>query len=369
MRILITGSNGFVGRNLIAELQNLGSHTIYPYDIDTERSMLDEYTKNCEFVFHLAGINRPEKEEEYMKGNFGFTSELLDMLKKNKNKSPVLISSSIQAEYDNPYGISKKAGEDLLFAYGNETGADIFCYRLPNLFGKWSRPFYNTVVATYCHSIARDLEIKVNDPDAVLTLCYIDDVIDEFIRAMNGRSTKTGRFYSIPVKYNIKLGELALLIKSFKDGRNSLAIPDMNDDLTRKLYSTYLSFLPEDCFSYDLVMHTDDRGSFTEFIKTQDKGQVSVNIAKPGITKGNHWHMTKNEKFLVVSGDGAIRFRKPGTEKIIEYAVSGRKLEVVDIPPGYTHSITNIGDNDLVTVMWADKPYDPEKPDTFFLEV
>jgi len=369
MKILVTGAKGFVGKNLIAELRNRGYKDIFEYSRDTDKSLLDKYTKECEFVFHLAGVNRPKDGKEFMEGNFGFTSELLNLLKIHNNKAPVLITSSIQAVKDNLYGKSKKAAEDLLFSYGEETGAKVFIYRLINLFGKWSRPNYNSVVATFCYNIARNLDIKINDPEVELELCYIDDVVSEFIRAMEGNPTFDGKYCAVPVTHKIKLGKLAELIQSFKESRNDLIIPNMSDPLTKKLYSTYLSYLPENKFSYPLKMNVDNRGSFTEFIRTPERGQVSVNISKPGITKGNHWHHTKNEKFLVVSGEGLIRFRKIDSDEIIEYRVSGRKLEVVDIPIGYTHSIVNIGDTDLVTIMWANECFDPENPDTYYLEV
>lgn len=369
MKILVTGSHGFVGKNLIAELRNRGYGDIFEYTRDTERSLLEEYTKECDFVFHLAGVNRPKEEKKFMEGNFGFTSELLDLLKKFNNKAPVLISSSIQAERDNPYGRSKKAGEDLLFNYKKETGAEVLVYRLANLFGKWSRPNYNSVVATFCYNIARDMEIQVNDPEVELSLSYIDDVVKEFINAMEGNPTRDGEFCLVPVVHKVKLGRLAELIKSFRSSREDLFIPDMKDLFTKKLYSTYLSYLPEDEFSYELKMNVDDRGSFTEFIKSPERGQVSVNVSKPDIAKGNHWHHTKNEKFLVVSGEGLIQFRDINSDNIIEYRVSGDKLEVVDIPTGYTHNIINVGDTDLVTVMWANETFDPENPDTYYLEV
>lgn len=369
MNILVTGSNGFIGKNLVAELRNRGYTNIFEYTRESNPSLLDKYTKECDFVFHLAGVNRPKEEKEFLEGNFGFTSELLEHLKKHGNKAPVLITSSTQAALDNAYGFSKKAAEDLLFDYNIETTAKVYVYRLPNVFGKWSKPNYNTVVATFCYNIARNLEIQVNDPNIELTLCYIDDVLEEFIRALEGNPTKQGDFCVVPVTHNIKLGELAKLIKSFKESRTKLSIPNMDDPLTKKLYSTYLSFLPEDDFAYDLKMNIDNRGSFTEFIRTSDRGQVSINISKPGITKGNHWHHTKNEKFLVVSGEGLIRFRKLDSDEIIEYRVSGEKLQVVDIPTGYSHSIVNVGETDLVTVMWVNEPFDPEKPDTYFLEV
>ncbi|MEH7344985.1 capsular polysaccharide biosynthesis protein CapF [Bacillus sp. JJ1532] len=369
MKILVTGAGGFVGKNLIYELKNKGYNDIFEFTRDSDYSCLEKYTKECDFVFHLAGVNRPQEENEFMEGNFGSISKLLELLKKHSNKAPVLFTSSIQAEKDNPYGRSKKAGEDLLFNYYNETDAKVYIYRLPNLFGKWSKPNYNTVVATFCHNIARDLDIKINNPDIELNLCYIDDVLEEFIRALEGNPTMQDDQCVVPVTHNIKLGELAEIIKSFKESRLNLSIPNMEDGLTKKLYSTYLSFLPEDQFSYDLKMNLDNRGSFTEFMRTSERGQVSVNVSKPGVAKGNHWHHTKNEKFLVVSGDGLIRFRRIDSEEIIEYRVSGKKLQVVDIPTGFTHSIVNVGKSDLVTIMWANECFDPEKPDTYFVEV
>ncbi|WP_053372998.1 polysaccharide biosynthesis C-terminal domain-containing protein [Paenibacillus sp. FJAT-27812] len=369
MKILVTGSKGFVGRNLVAELKNKNFIQILEFHRDTEPSLLDIYTKECDFVFHLAGVNRPQNEDEYTTGNVEFTSKLLGLLEKHNNKVPVLMTSSIQAEKDNSYGHSKKAGEELLFKYGKEHNVDVFVYRLFNLFGKWSRPNYNTVVATYCYNIARDLEIQINNSEAELTLCYIDDVLEEFLKALKGTPTKKESICYIPVTYNIKLGKLSELIKSFKRSRMELSIPNMEDELTKKLYSTYLSFLPENDFAYDLKMNVDSRGSFTEFIRTSERGQVSINVSKPGITKGNHWHHTKNEKFLVVSGQGVISFRKIDESEIIEYKVSGDKLQVVDIPTGYTHAIRNTGNMDMVTVMWANECFDADKPDTFYLEV
>ncbi|WP_342513177.1 capsular polysaccharide biosynthesis protein CapF [Sporosarcina sp. FSL K6-1522] len=369
MKVLVTGAAGFLGQNLVAELKNQGYEDVLLFTRDHTRDDLEKYTKECDFVFHLAGVNRPENENEFMEGNVIFTSLLLELLRKHNNHSPILITSSIQAENNNPYGVSKKVGENLLFEYAKETGTDVYVYRLPNLFGKWSKPNYNTVVATYCHNIARDLDIQVNNPDAELTLCYIDDVMEEFVNALKGSPTKFDNYCFVQTTHSIKLGELAELIKSFKESRSTLSVLDMEDALTKKLYSTYLSFLPEDQFSYDLKMNKDHRGSFTEFIRTPERGQVSVNISKPGITKGNHWHHTKNEKFLVVSGEGLIRFRKIDSDEIIEYRVNGEKLEAVDIPTGYTHSIVNVGATDLVTVMWVNECFDPEKPDTIFLEV
>lgn len=369
MKILVTGSKGFVGKNLIAELKNKGYNDINEFNRESDISLLEKYTQDCDFVFHLAGVNRPKDDAEFMKGNFGLTSILLELLKKSGNKAPVLITSSIQAESDNPYGRSKRAGEGLLFDYNRETDVKVYIYRLPNLFGKWSRPNYNTVVATYCHNVARDLEIQINNPNAELTLSYIDDLLEEFLRALEGFPTKQGDYCIVPVVHKTKLGKLANTIKSFKQSREDLSIPNMEDALTKKLYSTYLSFLPENKFSYDLKMNCDQRGSFTEFIRTSERGQVSINVSKPGITKGNHWHHTKNEKFLVVSGEGIIRFRKIDSDQVIEYRVSGKKLQVVDIPTGYTHSIVNVGEGDLVTVMWVNECFDPDKPDTYFVEV
>lgn len=369
MKILVTGARGFVGKNLIAELKNRGYEDIFEYNRDTDKSLLDKYAKECEFVFHLAGVNRPKDEIEFMEGNFGFTSELLEALKKHNNKSSVLMTSSIQAIKDNLYGKSKKAGEDLLFTYSEDTGAKVYVYRLPNLFGKWCRPNYNSVIATFCHNIARDLDIQINDPEVKLTLAYIDDIVHELINALEGNATVEGKYCTVPVKHEVKLGKIAELIQSFKESRKKLSIPDMNDPFTKKLYSTYLSYLPKDKFSYPLKMNIDNRGSFTEFIRTPERGQFSVNISKSGITKGNHWHHTKNEKFLVVSGEGLIRFRNANSDEIIEYRVSGEKLEVVDIPTGYTHSIVNVGNTDMVTIMWANECFDPENPDTYYLEV
>ncbi|MFF2755785.1 NAD-dependent epimerase/dehydratase family protein [Psychrobacillus sp. NPDC058041] len=369
MKILITGASGFVGKNLVEELKNRGYTDLFLFTKENSLEDLMTFAEKCDFVFHLAGINRPRNEEEFMEGNFGFTLKLVEFLKMHNNKSPILITSSIQAEIPNLYGESKKAAEDLLFNYSKETGSDVYVYRLPNLFGKWSKPNYNSVVATYCYNIARNIDIQVNNAENALTLCYIDDVLEEFVNALEGSPTKQNNYCVIQTTHSIKLGELAERIESFKMIRGTLNVPNMEDYLTKKLYSTYLSFLPEDKFSYDLKMNVDDRGSFTEFVRTADRGQVSVNVSKPGITKGNHWHHTKNEKFLVVSGEGLVRFRKIDSEKIIEYKVSAEKFEVVDIPPGYTHSIENVGEADLVTIMWVNECFNPENPDTYYLSV
>jgi UDP-2-acetamido-2,6-beta-L-arabino-hexul-4-ose reductase len=370
MNILITGANGFIGKNLDAELSSSRpDYTLLRYDMETDPALLDDFCREANFVFHLAGVNRPKEQSEFMEGNFGFTSKLLDCLKKHNNSCPIMLASSIQAELDNPYGASKKAGEDLLFDYGRENGADVLIYRFPNVFGKWCRPNYNSAVATFCNNIANDLPIKVNDPSVMMTLVYIDDVVNELISALEGNPNREGEFCKVAVEHRITLGEIVDHIYSFRESRNSLQLPNLSDPLVKKLYSTYLSYLPVDGFSYPLKMNVDNRGSFTEFLKTPDRGQVSINISKPGITKGQHWHHTKNEKFLVVSGRGVIRFRKIGEEKVYEYFVSGDKLEVVDIPVGYTHNIENLGDEDMVTVMWVNEVFDAERPDTYFLPV
>lgn len=379
--ILITGACGFVGKNLSESLASIRdgkdrTHPeleigeIYLYDIDTDPARLPEYCQKADFVFHLAGVNRPKDTAEFMQGNFGFTSTLLDTLKAVGSKAPIMISSSIQAALDNPYGQSKKAGEDAVFAYGKENGVEVLVYRFPNLFGKWCRPNYNSVIATFCNNIANDLPITVNDRSVVLTLCYIDDLVSEMLRALAGEPTRAGEFCEVPVTHKISLGELADTLVSFKESREKRSIADMSDPITMKLYATYLSYLPpEEGFSYPLTMNVDARGSFTEVFRTEERGQVSINISKPGIVKGNHWHHTKNEKFLVVAGKGVIRFRKVGDSKVYEYFVSGEKLEVIDIPTGYTHNIENLGDGDMVTLMWANECFDPTKPDTYYLEV
>lgn len=370
MKILITGAKGFVGKNLIAELRNKGYLDILEYDIDTDPEMLDEYTRQCEFVYHLAGVNRPTDEKEFMEGNAGFTDILLGSLKKNNNQSPVLITSSIQAELDNPYGNSKKASEDSLFHYGNENGIRILVYRLPNLFGKWCRPNYNSVVATFCHNIANDLPVKVNDPNALLRLCYIDDVVNEFIAGLNSQENrKTDGFCYVDQVHEILLGELADNLYAFKASRTTLIMPSLQNDFDKALYATFLSYLSHDGFSYTPDMKHDNRGWLAEIIKSNAFGQIFISKTKPGITRGNHWHHTKAEKFLVIQGEAVIKLRKIDSDKVIQYNVSGDKLEIVDIPVGYTHSISNTGTNDVITLFWADEFFNPEKPDTFFLAV
>jgi UDP-2-acetamido-2,6-beta-L-arabino-hexul-4-ose reductase len=381
MNILITGAKGFIGKNLVSSLYNIkeGKDKTFPlatdlnileYDIDSTSSDLEEYCSKSDFVFNLAGVNRPKDQAEFMSGNFGFALTLLDTLKKHNNHCPVMLSSSTQAALDNPYGQSKKAGEDLFFEYAETTGANVLVYRFPNVFGKWCRPNYNSAVATFCHNISNDLPITVNDRSAVMNLVYIDDVVTELINALSGNENrKDDGFCYVPTVHTITLGEIVDLLYSFRASRDKRNVPNMADEFTRKLYSTYLSYLPTDKFSYPLKMNIDERGSFTEIIRTPERGQFSVNISKPGITKGNHWHHTKNEKFLVVSGIGVVRFRRVGSDELLEYYVSGDKLEVIDIPTGYTHNIENLGETDMVTFMWANECFNSEKPDTYFEEV
>ena len=369
-KVLVTGAKGFIGKNLVLELKNRKTFEIFECDVDTTEEQLAQFAKECEFVFHLAGVNRPQRTEEFMEGNYGFTTKLLDILRKNGNRSPILMSSSIQAKLDNDYGKSKKAGEDYILDYGSKNSIATYVFRLPNVYGKWCRPNYNSAIATFCNNIARGLEIKVNDRSTLLTVVYIDDVVNAFIDAADGVVTRDDEGYcKVPVEDKITLGEIVDTLYSFKDSRKTLSVANMNRGVIKKLYSTYLSYLPEDEFAYDLRMNADARGSFTEFLRTDGQGQVSINISKPHIVKGNHWHHTKNEKFLVVKGTGVLRFRKIGTDNVIEYPVSGDKLQVVDIPCGYTHNIENVGDDDMVTVMWANEPFDKDHPDTFYEEV
>lgn len=369
MKLLITGARGFIGKNLIAELRNRGYDDLYCCDRDTPNEELQQYLSDCKFVFHLAGINRPDNPREFMEGNCDFTTTLIEGLRAQRNCVPVLMTSSIQAELDNPYGISKRAGEEVLIAYGQETGVRVLLYRLPNVFGKWCKPNYNSVIATFCHNIAHDLEIQIDNPDTMMNLVYIDDVVGEFIDGLEGKENRIGETCRVSTTYTATLRWLAQRIRSFKESRSTLMIPDMKNELEKKLYSTYLSYLPEENFSYLLKMNKDTRGSFTEFIKTPERGQISVNILRPGIIKGNHWHHTKNEKFLVVHGKACIQFRKINSKQVLEYHVSSDIMEVVDIPTGYTHNIINEGEDELVTVMWANETFNPDCPDTYFLKV
>ena len=385
MNILITGASGFVGRNLCAQLRNIrdgkaknyavsGDLTLYEYDLNSTPEELDAYCRDADFVFNLAGVNRPQDPADFVRGNFGFASTLLATLKKYGNTCPVMISSSIQAALDNPYGESKRAGEQLLFDYAEETGAKVLVYRFPNLFGKWCRPNYNSAVATFCNNIANDLPITVNDPSVVMHLVYIDDVVDELIGALTGGEHRDGAFCVVPTSHRITLGAIVDLLHTFRRMPETLEVPDTTKDgFAKKLYATYLSYLPSDRFAYDLKMNVDPRGSFTEIIRTADRGQFSVNVSKPGITKGQHWHHTKNEKFVVVHGHGLIQLRKVGTDEngqlypVVNYEVSGEKIQVVEMIPGYTHNIVNLSDTeDLVTFMWCNECFDPAKPDTYF---
>jgi UDP-2-acetamido-2,6-beta-L-arabino-hexul-4-ose reductase len=396
MKILVTGAKGFVGKNLCAQLNNIkdgkarwyGDVTVdevMEYDIDTDPKLLDEYCQRADFVFNLVGVNRPQDPKEFMEGNFGFASTLLDTLKRHKNACPVMISSSIQATLagrfgSSEYGKSKKAGEELMFDYGKETGAKILVYRFPNLFGKWCRPNYNSAVATFCNNIANDLPIQVNDPSVELELLYIDDLVDEMILALAGKEhhcefdgvetvlTENGRYCAVPTTHNITLGGIVELLESFRRQPETLMLPEIpNGSFAKKLYTTYLSYLPKEKVAYPVKMNVDDRGSFTELIRTAKCGQVSVNISKPGITKGQHWHNTKWEFFIVVSGHGLIQERKIGSDEVLNFEVSGEKIEVVHMLPGYTHNIINLSETEpLVTVMYANEIFDPNRPDTYF---
>ena len=396
MKVLVTGAKGFVGRNLCLTLEQMPDIKVLKYDLGDEPK-LDGYAAECDFVMHLAGVNRPKDPSEFKTGNTVFTEDILEKLAARSNPPPVLLSSSIQAALDNDYGKSKAAAEAAVRAYGEKTGASVFIYRLANVFGKWARPNYNSAVATWVHNIARDLPIMVRDPEATVTLVYIDDVVRSFIShvelvdrvenlaakdAENAKNVecenndsmrplRQNEFFSVEPFYTKTLGEIVELIKSFHDEPKNLMVPDQADEFTKKLYSTYLAALPEDKFSYPLTMHCDNRGSFTEALHSAERGQVSVNVSKPGIAKGQHWHHTKHEKFLVVSGRGEINFRMADdpNAKVITYKVSGEKLEVVRIPPGYTHNIVNVGDTDMVTLMWANEVFDPAHPDTFRMEV
>lgn len=396
MKILVTGAKGFVGKNLCAQLNNIkegkakcyGNLTIeavYEYDLGNTLEELDQYCTECDFVFNLAGVNRPQHQEEFMQGNFGFASTLIDTLKAHKNTCPVMLSSSAQASLtgrfgNSEYGRSKKAGEDLFLAYGKETGARICVYRFPNLYGKWCRPNYNSAVATFCNNIANDLPITVNDLSIELELLYIDDLVEEMILALKGEehrcefkglevsSQADGRYCYCPITHKATLGEIIDLLHKFEEMPRTLMIPEIpTDSFAKRLYSTFLSYLPKEKAIFDLKMNVDQRGSFTELVHTLNCGQVSINISKPGITKGQHWHHTKWEQFIVVSGHGLIQLRKEGTDEVLNYEVSGDKIQSVIMLPGYTHNIINLSDTeDLVTVMYCNEIFDPNRPDTFF---
>jgi UDP-2-acetamido-2,6-beta-L-arabino-hexul-4-ose reductase len=364
--VLITGSEGFVGKNLRVTLKRREDLRLLYFDIQEDPATLPDLLAQVDFVFHLAGVNRPQNMEDFRTGNTDLTEQICQCLANGGKRVPLAITSSTQAVLDNPYAISKREAEEAVFAYGRRTGAAVHVFRLPNVFGKWCRPNYNSAVATFCHNIANGLPIQVNDPNVVMNLVYIDDVVRTFVALLDDMAVIQDGFLTVQPIHTIKLGEIVDLIRSFRVSREQRSIPDMSNAFVKKLYSTYLSYLPVNQFSYPLTMNIDERGSFTEFIKTVNRGQVSINISKPGITKGNHWHHTKNEKFLVVSGQGVIQFRRVGCEEIIEYPVSGDKLEVLDIPTGYTHNISNTASTDLVTVMWCNEIFDPENPDTFF---
>ena len=394
MKILVTGAKGFAGRNLVENLKNIRDgknktrpniqiDEIFEFDIDTDKSLLDKYCAQADFVFNLAGVNRPKDNSEFFAGNFGFASELLELLKKHNNKCPVMLSSSLQAtligRYDGEYGRSKLAGENLFFDYAKETGAAVYVYRFPNLFGKWCRPNYNSAVATFCNNIANDLPIQVNDRSTQLELLYIDDLIEEMLDAVEGKAhtcnydglnvvpDENGKFCYVPTTHKVTLGEIVDLLESFKAQPNTLVMPEIpNNSFAKKLYSTYLSYLPKEKTIFELKMNCDERGSFTELMKTVNCGQFSVNISKPGITKGQHWHNTKWEFFIVVAGHGLVQERKIGTDEVIEFEVSGDKIQAIHMLPGYTHNIINLSETEnLVTVMWANEQFDPNHPDTF----
>ena len=369
MKILVTGAGGFIGKNVVSTLKTIDEYEVLEYHFCMWLEKLENFCKECDFVFHLAGVNRPESTDEFFEGNAHFTEVLVNYLKAQKNNCPVLFTSSIQVELDNAYGQSKLAAENILRQHETTMCAKVLIYRLPNVFGKWCRPNYNSAVATFCHNIAHGLDIQINDPSREMHLVYIDDVIQEFMAACCGKEHKEGNVCFVPLTYRRNLQEIANLIKSFPQCRSNLSIPNQSDEFVKKLYSTYLSYLPEDSFSYELLMHKDNRGSFSEFIRTIGQGQFSVNIVKPHITKGNHWHHSKHEKFLVIVGKGAIRFRNIFSEKVIEYFVSDEKFEVIDIPPGYTHSIENTGETDMAVIIWANENFDPKNPDTYFMVV
>ena len=368
MKVLVTGSKGFVGSNLVCRLSEL-KHEVFEYDIGSSDEELRLAISHADWIVHLAGVNKPLTPDEFQNGNVNLTKKLLDLVHETGSIAPIIYSSSTQAVLDNSYGISKKQAEDLLFDFSRKTGQPVCVFRLYNAFGKWCRPNYNSVVATFCHNVANDLPIHINEAAPAIDFVYIDDICDSFLKVINGDGIGSLDILYPEPHYKKTLHEIADLLYSFKASRDNHMVPEISDPFAKKLYSTYLSYLPEDEFSYPLDMHKDFRGSFTEILKTEGYGQISVNVSKPGITKGNHYHHTKNEKYLVVHGECVIKFRKIGTDKVISYHVSDKKMEVVDIPCGYTHNITNVGKDDSVTIMWANELYDPEHPDTYYCPV
>lgn len=368
MKVLITGANGFVGKNLISHLSLNKDIEILKYDIESTEEELDKYTRECDFVFHLAGVNRPQNTSEYMEGNFGFTSVLLNKLIENNNKCPIMISSSIQAELDNDYGKSKKAGEDLIFKYAKDNNVKVYVYRFPNLFGKWCRPNYNSVIATFCNNIANNLEIVVNDENKELNLAYIDDVCEELIRCLSDKAHREGNFYYIPITYVKSLGYIANLIKSFKENDRGIMVPSTGDEFTKKLYATYISYVPLKEMVVDLEEHRDNRGLFCELVRTKEAGQVSVSTTNPKVVRGGHYHHTKMERFIVIKGKAKIKFEHVITHETYEFEVSGDKLQYVTIPVGYQHSINNVGNEELILILWANELFDPNKTDTYVME-
>lgn len=370
MNIVVTGAAGFVGHNLTAELSHHKQHLVFGYDLGGSEEELEAQLAHADFVFHLAGVNRPKDPAEFEEGNRGFTGRVLELLEKHGRRVPVVLTSSIQAMLDNPYGKSKLGAEEQAFAWAARTGGRALVYRLPNLFGKWCRPNYNSAVATFCHNIARDLPIEVREPERMLELVYIGDLLQEFLLALDGREHRgEDGFCFAPEVYRIGLQALADLLRSFRASRDTLILPDFSSKLTRALYATYVSYLPEGEFAYKPEMKRDNRGFLAELIKQPGFGQIFISRTKPGITRGNHWHHTKVEKFIVVEGEAVIRFRKVDGSDVLEYTVSGSEISVVDIPAGYTHSITNVGNTDVVTLFWSDEVFDPGRPDTYFLEV
>lgn len=368
-RVLVTGSRGFIGSNLVQALKRIPGIELFEFDVDHHHGILEEAISKANIVFHLAGVNRPENIEEYEVGNVGFTRKLIELIDRANKKPVIVFSSSIQAELDNPYGSSKKKAEEVLIDWGNKSNAVILIYRLPNVFGKWCRPNYNSAVATFCYNIARDLDIKITDPERKLRLVYIDDVIEEFIRQMNVNHSVGGHYLEVKPVFEIKISELVALIKEFRESRATLRLPDFSDPFIKRLYATYISYLPENEFAYEVAVRSDKRGELAELAKSLPFGQVFISRTRPGEIRGNHYHDSKAEKFIVIEGEALLKFRHILKDEIIEYRVSGREFRIIDIPPGYTHSIENVGNSDLIVLFWANEVFDPERPDTYYLEV